>query len=118
MSFQARSSHGLIGRTLACWTGISTSDARRLVLLKVTVGLAFLASLALTTNLWRSARSYPLVPVSSHLPVIPPPWDLVSLTALVGSIAALIAVGLALYLGLLQLSGIFRVNELVRTLRG
>lgn len=83
MSFRARSPHGLIGRLRACWTGISTSDARRLVLLKVTVALAFLVSVALTTNLWRSARSYPLVPVFSHLPAIPPPGDLASLTALV-----------------------------------
>ena len=42
---------------------------------------------------------------------------LVSFAALIGAVAALIAAGLALYLGLLQLSGVFRVNELVRSLR-
>jgi putative peptidoglycan lipid II flippase len=43
--------------------------------------------------------------------------QLTSFTALVGSVAALIAAGLALYLILLQLSGVFRVNELMRSLR-
>ena len=42
--------------------------------------------------------------------------DLANFAALVGSVAALIAAGLALYLVLLQLSGVFRVNELVRSL--
>ncbi len=40
-----------------------------------------------------------------------------SLPALAASVAALIGFGLLLYLGLLQLSGIFRVNELMRALR-
>ena len=40
-----------------------------------------------------------------------------SFVALISSVAALIAGGLALYLGLLQLLGIFRVNELPRTWR-
>jgi putative peptidoglycan lipid II flippase len=40
-----------------------------------------------------------------------------SFAALIGSVAALIAGGLALYLGLLQLLGIFRVNELLIALR-
>ncbi len=40
-----------------------------------------------------------------------------SFVALLSSVAALIAGGLALYLGLLQLLGIFRVNELLRALR-
>jgi len=39
------------------------------------------------------------------------------LPALAGSVAALIAFGLLLYLGLLQLSGVFRVNDLTRALR-
>jgi putative peptidoglycan lipid II flippase len=43
--------------------------------------------------------------------------QLTSFAALVGSVAALIAAGLALYLILLQLSGVFRVDELVRSLR-
>lgn len=68
------------------------SADRRLLLLKVTVGLAFLASLALTPNLWRSTRSYPLIPVSAHLPAIPSPWDLAGLIALVGLLVAIIAI--------------------------
>ncbi len=43
--------------------------------------------------------------------------SLENFAALFGSVAALIAGGVVLYLGLLQLSGIFRVNELVRALR-
>jgi putative peptidoglycan lipid II flippase len=43
--------------------------------------------------------------------------DLASFAALIGSVIALIAAGLALYLVLLQLSGVFRVNELVRSFR-
>jgi len=43
--------------------------------------------------------------------------DLASFGARIGSVAALITLGLALYLALLQLSGVFRVNELVRSLR-
>lgn len=39
------------------------------------------------------------------------------LPALSGLVAALIAFGLLVYLGLLQLSGIFRVNEVLRALR-
>jgi uncharacterized membrane protein len=39
------------------------------------------------------------------------------LPALSGLVAALIAFGLLLYLGLLQLSGIFRVNDLTSGLR-
>ena len=43
--------------------------------------------------------------------------SLENFAALFGSVAALIAGGGVLYLGLLQLSGIFRVNELLRALR-
>jgi hypothetical protein len=63
---------------------------RRVAWLKGTLALAFAADLLVARRLWLSARAYPLVPAWNGLPPIPPPWDAVCLTVLLGLLGAVL----------------------------
>ncbi len=47
----------------------------RIFWLKITLGLAMVAGLLLSPNLWLSNRMYPLTPVWNGLPIVPQPLD-------------------------------------------
>lgn len=71
-------SFGLHALTHKSWS----SYASRVSLLRITLSLACLSGLLLSSKLWLSGRYYPLTPVTEKLPFISPPFDYILFIAL------------------------------------
>jgi len=65
---------------------------KKLLWLKVIIPAALICSLGLSRKLWLSSRLFPLTPVSSVLPTIPSPVDLIWLVLLLELLLAIIVV--------------------------
>lgn len=62
--------------------------ASRLFWLRLVLALAFISGVLLAPKLWLSSRFYPLTPLFTVFPAVPPPLDLVLLLGLLLSLAA------------------------------
>jgi Methylamine utilisation protein MauE len=76
-------------------SGPDVEHTRRVAWFRITLAAALLCGMGLSWRLWTSARLFPLSPLSRSLPAVPFPFDVLWLLALLGLLAAILAVARA-----------------------